>query len=149
MCGINGFNQEDKELIHKMVVRTNHRGPDDAGSLVTAGWSLGNNRLAIIDLSQHGHQPMQTADGNFAIVFNGEIYNFQEIRSELEGLGYRFKSKTDTEVLLYSYVEWQEKCLQKFNGMFAFAILNTRNGELIIARDRIGIKPLFYYLPWN
>src|SRR3989344_1183567 len=145
MCGINGFNWGNKELIHKMMFTTNHSGPDDAGELVSSSWSLGHNRLSIIDLSQNGHQPMQTADGRFSIIFNGEIYNFQDIKNELQALGYQFKSKTDTEIILYAYNEWKERCLQKFNGMFAFAILDTMTNELFIARDRIGIKPLYYY----
>lgn len=145
MCGIHGCNFEDESLIKEMVTKTAHRGPDDSGIFINKGWSLGHNRLSIIDLSALGHQPMKTADGRFTIVFNGEIYNFEEIKKELQNLGYTFQSKTDTEVILYAYKEWGRVCVKKFNGMFAFAILDNTNGELFIARDQIGIKPLYYY----
>jgi len=145
MCGIHGFNFEDEGLIHKMIQKTAYRGPDDSGFHVKSGWSLGHNRLSIIDLSKAGHQPMHTTDGKFSIVFNGEIYNFEEIKKELLNLGYRFNSKTDTEVILYAFKEWGRICVKKFNGMFAFAIIDNMNGELFIARDHIGIKPLYYY----
>ena len=124
---------------------TKHRGPDDSGIFESIAWSLGHNRLSIIDLSKAGHQPMQTQDGKFVIVFNGEIYNFLDIKKELKAKGYAFKSKTDTEVILNGYAHWGPECLQKFNGMFAFAILNTQTEELFVARDRVGIKPLYYY----
>jgi asparagine synthase (glutamine-hydrolysing) len=145
MCGINGFNFSDEKLIRKMNDTTKHRGPDDDGFFVSSNWSLGHNRLSIIDLSSQGHQPMFNASKSLAIVFNGEIYNFLDIKKELIGLGYEFTSKTDTEVVLYSYEEWGEKCLEKFNGMFSFAILNNEKQELFLARDRVGIKPLYYY----
>lgn len=145
MCGINGFNFKEENLIQKMNEAAKHRGPDDVGVFVSNHWSLGHNRLSIIDLSPSGHQPMISADKKFVIVFNGELYNFLEIKKELSDLGYKFKSKTDTEVILYGYQEWGSGCLQKFNGMFAFAILNTETEELFLARDRIGIKPLYYY----
>ncbi|OGF27373.1 asparagine synthase (glutamine-hydrolyzing) [Candidatus Falkowbacteria bacterium RIFOXYA2_FULL_47_9] len=145
MCSINGFNFQDEGLIKRMNEITKHRGPDDSGVFLSSRWSLGHNRLSIIDLSSTGHQPMLSADKKFAIIFNGEIYNFLEIKKELEALGYKFKSKTDTEVILYAYQEWGSACLQKFNGMFALAILNTETEELFFARDRVGIKPLYYY----
>jgi len=146
MCGINGFNWGDKVLIQKMMASTVHRGPDDSGEIsISSSWSLGHNRLSIVDLSSNGHQPMEIGDGNLSIVFNGEIYNFKEIREELLGLGYRFRSQTDTEVVISAYKEWGESCVHKFNGMFAFAILNKTTREVFIARDRVGIKPLYYY----
>lgn len=149
MCSINGFNFSNKELILKMNHKTKHRGPDDTGIFISPNWSLGHNRLSIIDLSKAGHQPMFSADKKLAIIFNGEIYNFQEIKKELEQKGYKFKSKTDTEVALYAYQEWGKTCLKKFNGMFALAILDTQSQELFLARDRIGIKPLYYYAKNN
>lgn len=145
MCGINGFNFADDQLINKMNKNTKHRGPDDSGVFMSKQWSLGHNRLSIIDLSKAGHQPMISEDRGLAIIFNGEIYNFLEIKKELLAKGYKFKSRTDTEVVLYAYKEWGKDCLQKFNGMFAFAILNINTEEIFLARDRIGIKPLYYY----
>ena len=145
MCGINGFNFIDHDLTRAMMSKTRHRGPDASGEYHSKRWSLGFNRLAIIDLRPQGNQPMKSSDGRYVIVFNGEIYNFAEIRAELGD--YHFQSKTDTEVILAAYSRWGEKCLEKFNGMFALAILDTQTEELFIARDRIGIKPLYYY--WN
>ncbi len=149
MCGINGFNFRDENLIQKMNDKVKHRGPDDAGIFISNHWSLGHNRLSIIDLSSAGHQPMVSADKKFVITFNGEIYNFLDIKKELLDLGYKFQSKTDTEVILYAYQEWGSACLQKFNGMFALAILNIKTEELFLARDRVGIKPLYYYRKGN
>ncbi len=106
---------------------------------------LGHKRLSIIDLSENGHQPMLSADGKYAITFNGEIYNYIELRNDLEKSGYRFTSKSDTEVLLYSYVHWGKDCLQKINGMFAFTIWDGNRKELFCARDRFGIKPFYYH----
>jgi asparagine synthase (glutamine-hydrolysing) len=106
--------------------------------------AFGHRRLSIVDLSSHGHQPMCDNDENYWITFNGEVYNYQEIREELIGLGCKFVSDTDTEVILKSYIQWKENCLEKFNGMFAFSIFDKKNDEVFIARDRIGIKPLYY-----
>ena len=106
---------------------------------------LGHLRLSIIDLSENGHQPMSDSNKIFYIIFNGEIYNFQEIKTELEEIGYTFKSLTDTEVVLNSFIEWGESCLDKFNGMFAFAIYDSKNKRIFLARDRIGIKPIYYF----
>lgn len=145
MCSIAGFNAFDPKLIERMNAKMQHRGPDDTGFLAESGWALGNNRLAIIDLSPRGHQPMRTRDGRFVIVYNGELYNFQELRDELSGKGVAFHSDSDTEVILESYREWGEEALRKFNGMFAFAILDTHSGELFLARDQFGVKPLYYY----
>ncbi len=145
MCGINGFNFIEKDLIEKMNEKTKHRGSDDRGIFMSKNWSLGHNRLSIIDLSEAGHQPMESEDKKFVIIFNGEIYNFNEIKKELKNLGHKFRSKTDTEVLLLAFMEWGPDCLKKLNGMFSFAVLNTQTEELFLARDRIGIKPLYYY----
>jgi len=143
MCGINGFNWPDSELIKKMNQAISHRGPDDSGILVDEKFSLGHQRLSIIDLSVQGHQPM--VHQNLAIVFNGEIYNFQELKKELEKLNYRFDSLSDTEVLLKGYHAWGKNLLNKLNGIFAFAIWDNQKQELFLARDHLGIKPLFYY----
>lgn len=149
MCGIAGIyhpsqKEVEKESLLAMVASLKHRGPDGEGSFIKKNIGLGHTRLAIIDLTPAGHQPMMTTDGRFAITYNGEIYNFQELRSELERLGCQFKSRTDSEVVLNAYAYWGEKCLNKFNGMFAFAIWDDKEKELFLARDRYGIKPLYY-----
>src|SRR5699024_5164091 len=105
---------------------------------------LAHRRLAIIDLSPAGHQPMMTGDGRYLITYNGEIYNFQELRVELEAKGYSFRSRTDTEVLLNGFAEWGEGVLERLNGMFAFAIWDRQKKELFLARDKYGVKPLYY-----
>jgi len=112
---------------------------------VPAGLGFGFRRLSILDLSEKGHQPMVSADGQYAIVYNGEAYNHQELRRELQALGHRFISRTDTEVILYAYRQWGTACLEKFNGMWAFAIWDNRQKTLFCARDRFGIKPLYYF----
>lgn len=145
MCGINGFNFINEGLIREMNETTKHRGPDDVGMFLSAGYSLGHNRLSIIDLSSSGHQPMHGASKRYTIVYNGEIFNFPDIKNELIAKGYAFVSHTDTEVIVCAYEEWGHQCLEKFNGMFAFAILDNQTGRLFVARDRVGIKPLYYY----
>jgi len=144
MCGITGFTWDDKELVRKMTDAIRYRGPDDHGYYTDQDISLGHRRLSIIDLSRAGRQPMTDKEGEIIIVFNGEIYNFIELRMELE-TKYDFASKTDTEVLIYGYKEWGiEDLLKRLNGMFAFAIWDSRTRELVLARDRLGIKPLYY-----
>lgn len=145
MCGINGFNFKDEGLITKMVQATQHRGPDDNGIFCDEGISFGHNRLSIIDLSPAGHQPMFSADKRYAIIFNGELYNFQEIKKELEARGRKFISLSDTEVILQAFIEYGPGCLQKFNGIFSFAIWDKAKQELFTARDQFGIKPFFYF----
>ncbi len=147
MCGINGFSWSDEVLLRKMNNAIRHRGPDDEGVCVDDNVSLGHVRLAIIDLSPKGHQPMRyTKDGREVwIVYNGEIYNFMEIRRKLEEKGYTFSSSTDTEVILAAYLEWGFDCVEKFNGMWAFAIYDKEKNILFLSRDRFGIKPLYYY----
>jgi asparagine synthase (glutamine-hydrolysing) len=149
MCGIAGiFNLNGEPvspvLLRKMTDAITHRGPDSEGFYIDSFIGFGHRRLAIIDLSSAGHQPMATLQNQYIITYNGEIYNFQELRIELEALGHRFRSRTDTEVVLYAYQEWGEKCLDRFNGMFAFAIWDRTKQELFLARDRYGIKPLYY-----
>lgn len=123
-----------------------HRGPDDQGVFVDGAIALGHSRLSIIDLSEAGHQPMQNADGSIRITYNGEIYNFLDLKKDLEKKGYKFRSKTDTEVILYLYQEYGEECLKYLRGMFAFAIWDANNKQLFIARDRLGKKPIKYYI---
>lgn len=150
MCGIAGiFNTNGSAVsisqVKKMTDEIKHRGPDGEGIWTDSNVGLGHRRLAIIDLSPSGHQPMQTDDGRYIITYNGEVYNFLNLRIELEALGYTFHSKTDSEVILKAYKAWGADCLLKFNGMFAFAIWDRVQKELFIARDRFGIKPLYYY----
>ncbi|MCC5635726.1 asparagine synthase (glutamine-hydrolyzing) [Nostoc sp. CHAB 5844] len=149
MCGITGILNLDGDpvspvILKKMTDAIAHRGPDGEGQYTDNCLGLGHRRLAIIDLSPAGHQPMSTVDGHLIMTYNGEIYNFNELRIELESLGYQFRSRTDSEVLLYAYAEWGEKCLNRLNGMFAVAIWDKRRRQLFLARDRYGIKPLYY-----
>ncbi|MDO8490205.1 MAG: asparagine synthase (glutamine-hydrolyzing) [bacterium] len=149
MCGIVGAITKKSDLpIEAMLSCIAHRGPDDSGSMFFRsddyGITLGQRRLSIIDLSPAGHQPMRTIDGRFWITYNGELYNFPEIKQELLALGYTFRSQTDTEVILNSYAQWGEAAIQKFNGMFAFALWDARYKKLILARDHAGQKPLYY-----
>jgi asparagine synthase (glutamine-hydrolysing) len=149
MCGIAGVLNHDgtspsAELVGRMVQAIAHRGPDDCGQHIDGPVGLGNRRLAIIDPTPDGHQPMLAADGVVAITYNGEVYNFPELRGELERLGHRFVSQTDTEVVLHAYLQWGKRAVERFNGMFGLAIWDRRSGELFLARDRYGIKPLYY-----
>ena len=150
MCGICGFyttfktNDEDIHLVEAMNHRQRHRGPDDEGLFVDEQCVLGHRRLAVIDLSKDGHQPFFSEDKRYVLIYNGEIYNYIELRRELESLNCVFHTKTDTEVLLKSYQQWGISCLHRFNGMFAFAIYDTQKRTLLLARDRFGVKPLYY-----
>ncbi|RKX54554.1 MAG: asparagine synthetase B, partial [Thermotoga sp.] len=150
MCGIAGvinlnYKLVDEKSIRRMIKVIKHRGPDDEGYFVDNNIGLGHCRLSIIDLSKAGHQPMADKDKSLWIVYNGEVYNFLEIRRELERIGYRFKSNSDAEVILYSYKEWGERCVDRFNGMWAFAIWDKKRKELFCSRDRFGIKPFYYF----
>jgi len=146
ICGIVNFNgepvQEDK--IRMMMRIMKHRGPDDEGIFIDNNIGLGFVRLSILDLSKAGHQPMFSNDNRYVIIFNGEIYNYIEIREELKNY-YHFKTRTDTEAILAAYSKWGEKCVHKFNGMWAFAILDTLSKTIFFSRDRFGIKPFYYY----
>ena len=152
MCGIVGiasrFPINEPHLLKAMRDTMRHRGPDDQGAWFTADGRVGlaHRRLAIIDLSAAGHQPMLDASGQFCITYNGEIYNYQEVRRELEGLGHRFRTASDTEVILEAYRAWGTACLNHLNGMFAFGLYDSREHRLFLARDRAGEKPLFYRL---
>jgi asparagine synthase (glutamine-hydrolysing) len=145
MCGITGFNWEDTRMIQKMNEAIAHRGPDDHGVYTDETVSLGNRRLAIIDLSPSGRQPMSNEDETIWITYNGEVYNFQEIKKDLEKKGHVFTSKSDTEVIIHGYEEYGIDILHRLNGMFAFVIYDSDGKNLILARDRFGIKPLYYY----
>lgn len=149
MCGINGFNWINEDLIQKMNKALIHRGPDDEGTYLDNMVSLGSLRLSILDLSKNGHMPMSSDDENLVITYNGEIYNFQEIKNRLTKKGYKFNSNSDTEVILYSYQEWGTKCVEKFNGMWAFTIYDKQKSILFLSRDRFGVKPLYYYFDDN
>jgi asparagine synthase (glutamine-hydrolysing) len=149
MCGICGvLNFDGKEvspvLLKKMTDSIAHRGPDGEGWYRDKGLGFGHRRLAIVDLSPLGHQPMVTPDNRYVLTYNGEIYNFLEIRAELVARGHLLRSKTDSEVVLHAWAEWGSECVNKFNGMFAFAIWDSAEENLFLVRDRYGIKPLYY-----
>src|SRR5690606_23304939 len=149
MCGIAGkllFDagaRVDPVVLTRMTDAIRHRGPDDGGVWVDGPVGLGNRRLAVIDLSPRGHQPMASADGSLQVVFNGEIYNFRELRAELERDGWPFRSDADTEVLLAAYAKHGPAMVSRLRGMFAFALWDGARRQLMLARDRLGKKPLF------
>lgn len=146
ICGIYNLNGEPVSPVNlkKMTDAIAHRGPDGEGFYIDSFIGLGHRRLAIIDLSPAGHQPMITRDGQYIISYNGELYNFQELRLELESLGHQFRSRTDSEVVLNAYAQWGPECVNRFNGMFAFVVWDKSKQVLFLARDRYGIKPLYY-----
>ena len=146
MCGICGFNWTDAQLIESMKARLTHRGPDDHGSYVAEGISLGHQRLSIVDLSEAGRQPLSNEDGTVWVTFNGEIYNHAELREELQQRGHRFRSRTDTESIVHAYEEYGLEFATRLTGMFALAIWDSRRRRLVLARDRLGLKPLYYTL---
>ncbi|HKI81798.1 MAG TPA: asparagine synthetase B, partial [Pseudodesulfovibrio sp.] len=141
ICGIAGPNWTEQQL-HSMVDILHHRGPDGEGSFIGGQVGIGNNRLSILDLSEDGSQPMHSPDGQVHIVLNGEIYNYLEIKQDLPD--YDFASTSDTEVLLAAYLKWGKACLNRLIGMFAFAIWDERQQTLFVARDRFGVKPLYW-----
>ena len=144
MLGLNGA-KTDQPVVERMADAIRHRGPDDGGVFVSNSVGFGFRRLSILDLSPAGHQPMVSPDGQSVLVFNGEIYNYLELRKELEGLGHSFRSTGDSEVLLHAYREWGSECLNRFNGMWAFLIYDKRAGKVFGSRDRFGKKPLYRY----
>ncbi len=146
MCGICGFSWADRPLLERMKQSLEHRGPDAHGSFVADGVSLGHRRLSIVDLSESGRQPLANADETIWITFNGEIYNHPELKRSLEQKGYVYRGSSDTESIVYAYQEYGLEFVQHLTGMFAFAIWDTRKRRLVLARDRIGIKPLYYTL---
>ncbi|MCG8544532.1 MAG: asparagine synthase (glutamine-hydrolyzing) [Alphaproteobacteria bacterium] len=148
MCGIAGYLNLDgapasETVAQDMAAMLDHRGPDDAGRFADGAVAFGHTRLSIIDLSAAGHQPMTTEDGRYTITYNGEIYNFRELRRELEQDGVSFRSRSDTEVLLKAFARWGEAVVARLNGMFAFAVWDSRDARLFLARDRYGVKPLY------
>jgi len=157
MCGINGIvglkaKNIAEEKISAMNSALRHRGPNDEGTYFEDKIALGHRRLSIIDLSSDGHQPMKSHDGRYIIVYNGELYNYKDLKFELQRVvqganqqAYLFQTNSDTEVVIASYARWGANCVKHFNGMFAFAIWDTKNNELFIARDRLGIKPIYYF----
>ena len=153
MCGIAGFidfnKKTSRETLVSMTDALIHRGPDDSGyeffSENNSQIGFGFRRLSIIDLSALGHQPMFSEDKNLCIIFNGEIYNYKEIREDLKKSGMQFRSTSDTEVILQSYKKWGKDCVEHFIGMFAIAIYDKQEQKIILFRDRAGVKPLFYH----
>lgn len=148
MCGILGFVSSldiNKDSFNNLLKRLTHRGPDDYGIYYENNVALGHTRLSILDLSELGHQPMKSVDENYIIIYNGEIYGFETLKDDLVKKGYIFKSHSDTEVILNGYIEYKEKIVNKIDGMFAFAIFNKLTKEIFLARDRSGIKPLYYF----
>ena len=149
MCGIAvaiGMNGRpiERAAVERMAESLLHRGPDDGGIYVDGAVGMGFRRLSILDLSEAGHQPMVSQDGQYVLVFNGEIFNYVELREELRQLGYQFRSSGDSEVLLAAYCEWGRECLSKLNGMWAFVIYDRGHQRLFGSRDRFGVKPLYY-----
>src|SRR5437016_5674473 len=158
MCGIVGIISRgaslDPEVLRSATASLAHRGPDDSGTLILRAQApgpleigLGHRRLSILDLSPLGHQPMHDLETGNWIVFNGEIYNFRELRTDLESKGCAFNSRSDTEVLLKAYAYWGTGCLHHLRGIFAFAIWDVRSAALFLARDPMGVKPLYYSEP--
>ncbi|MGE3401256.1 MAG: asparagine synthase (glutamine-hydrolyzing) [Vicinamibacterales bacterium] len=150
MCGIAGVLSVRGDavalpLLRRMTDALAHRGPNGDGHYADGPVGLGHRRLAVIDLSPAGHQPMANESGDVVLTYNGEIYNFQALRVELEARGHRFHSRTDSEVVVHAYEEWGDRCVERFNGMFAFALWDANNRRILLARDRFGIKPLYYF----
>lgn len=148
MCGITGIfsfdgSPVDPALLEAMTAALGHRGPDGSGRLLNGPVGLGHRRLSIIDIDG-GHQPLSNEDDTVHVVFNGEVYNFIELRAELEAAGHRFKTRSDTEVIVHAYEQWGAACVSRFNGIFSFAIWDERRGVLFLARDHLGVKPLYY-----
>jgi asparagine synthase (glutamine-hydrolysing) len=151
MCGIVlviSKNPTPPEILKKMNDSLIHRGPDGEGFFIDSQIAMSHRRLSIVDLSNAGAQPMHYMN-RYIIVFNGEIYNYIELRDELIQLGYKFQSKTDTEVIMASFAQWGKDCIKRFNGMWAFAIYDREDQKVFISRDRFGIKPLYYYKDEN
>ena len=150
MCGIAGIVNYSGASIAPPVLKLMtdaiaHRGPDGEGHWIEGNIGFGHRRLSIIDLSPAGHQPMISADYRYVLTYNGEIYNFLELRTELEAKGYWFRSQSDSEVVLSALAEWGSEALLKFNGMFSLAFWDRKEKRLLLARDRYGIKPLYYF----
>src|SRR3954465_11607593 len=148
MCGLSGILNVERKPVDPAIIRRMsdcmaHRGPDADGFYIKDEVALGHRRLSIIDLSTLANQPLFDESGRFALIFNGEMYNFMEVKKELKG--YPFKTNSDSEVILAAYSKWGADCLSKFAGMFVFVIWDSAKHELFIARDRMGVKPLYYF----
>ena len=154
MCGISGIvasdqlTAEDRARVPRMRDVIAHRGPDEAGQYFDGHAALGHRRLSIVDLAA-GHQPLSNEDGTVWIVFNGEIYNHAEVRPELEAAGHRYRTRSDTETIVHAYEQWGDGCVERLRGMFAFAIWDAPRRRLLLARDRLGIKPLYWAVAGN
>lgn len=148
MCGLVGIIGESgrQDQVINALDGIKHRGPDYSGIESAGSWTVGHNRLSIIDLDPRSHQPFHSVDQRYTLVFNGEIYNFRKIRKTLQGLGHVFRTESDTEVILYAYIQWDIACLELLHGQFAFAIIDRVSQRVIVARDRFGEKPMFYSL---
>ncbi|MEO8975113.1 MAG: asparagine synthetase B, partial [Casimicrobiaceae bacterium] len=151
MCGITGIFDTrgaraiDRAALARMNASQIHRGPDESGVHVEPGVGLGHRRLSIIDLST-GQQPLYNEDGSVCVIFNGEIYNYQELIPELTSLGHHFHTRSDTEVIVHAWEAWGERCVERFRGIFAFVLWDRNSSTLFLARDRFGVKPLYYAL---
>ena len=149
MCGICGIFEFDRhepiaqDLVHRMNETIVHRGPDDEGIFIDGGLGFGFRRLSIIDLAG-GHQPLSNEDGKLWVMLNGEIYNYPELRKDLESRGHKFATHSDTETIVHLYEEYGEDCFRRLRGMFAIALWDSRQRKLLLARDRVGKKPIFY-----
>src|SRR5262245_22296270 len=149
MCGIVGIldtrgrREIPRALVERMNETQHHRGPDETGVHLEPGVAFGHRRLSIIDLST-GQQPLYNEDRSVVVVFNGEIYNYQELIPELTALGHTFRTRSDTEVIVHAWEQWGEDCVQRFRGMFAFALWDENRQTLFLARDRLGVKPMYY-----
>ena len=149
MCGVVGYlNLDDApaavRIVERMTRAVAHRGPDGSGTWVDGPLALGHRRLAIIDLTPAGAQPMLSADGRFVISYNGEVYNFRELRAELQARGHSFRSSSDTEVIVEAFAQWGVAAVERFNGMFALAVWDRVERRLLLMRDRFGIKPMYF-----
>src|SRR3954470_18182672 len=153
MCGITGawaFSDDfaaDEDTVRRMADTIHYRGPDDSGAVALGHIALGHRRLSIVDLSSAGHQPMANEDEDVWITYNGEVYNHVALRRLLEAKGHRYRSHTDTETIIHLYEEDGAACVERLDGMFAFAIWDARRRRLLLARDRLGVKPLYYARP--
>ena len=153
MCGIIGVfcfdgqppSQAQMAALDRMALSQHHRGPDDSGQGIFGTCALAVQRLSILDLSPHGHMPMRSDDGRLALIHNGEIYNYVELRDELQRLGHVFRSDGDTEVILRAYLQWGAQCVERFVGMWAFALYDATTRSLLLSRDRLGIKPIYVH----
>jgi asparagine synthase (glutamine-hydrolysing) len=149
MCGITGIfdtqgpGEISRAVLERMNESQHHRGPDEGEVYIAAGIGLGHRRLSVIDIAT-GQQPLSNADGSVVVVFNGEIYNFKPLMTELQALGHVFHTHSDTEVIVHAWESWGAHCVQRFRGMFAFALWDRNQQMLFMARDRMGVKPLYY-----